>query len=174
MKNKNPILEVEKNPQSSTEERPLKIPEGDNEKPKIIKRYPLDKEVPVTIEYHFKERWKTEEFKIPKKYKKEYDLLKEVFPKLDLSKRYNNIHSNPLPSSFYRILQLKINEIAIGNPEKLYRCMYCGEDFSMVMRCEEGRFCSWSCYELWEKQEKAMEVDIIKDRYSEGEFRNKK
>lgn len=56
---------------------------------------------------------------------------------------------------------------------KKTKCKYCGEAVNIYMAMSEGRFCSWGCYELFEEQEKAREVDILKDRYSEGEIKSK-
>jgi len=127
--------------------------------PKIFKRFPLDKEVPVTIEYHFEERSRADNFKIPQKRKSNYDLLPETQERI---RPVDNFRKTCPTSSFYRILQLKIDDdIKINvTPKKLYRCMYCGGDFSIVMRCEEGRFCSWNCYELFIKEKKPKNNEL--------------
>lgn len=153
MKDINPIINESKD-NNKAGGSPLKIPEGSPspKRPKIFKRFPLDKEVPVTIEYHFEEKADAENFKMPKKYKDNYDLLPITQERI---RPVDSFRKTCPTTSFYRILQRKLNEITIGTskPEKLYRCMYCGGDFSIVMRTEEGnRFCSWNCYEFFEKK----------------------
>jgi len=58
------------------------------------------------------------------------------------------------------------------------QCKYCKQELLLSLKDGESIigevFCSPNCYELYEEEEKYKEVDIIKDRYSEGEFRTKK
>ncbi len=138
-----------------------KNPQEEAEKPRVIKRL-LYKDIPETIEYHFRRKETAEYFTIPKKHKAGYDLLDVV------QKQIGAV--NKSTESWYRVLQRRVAAIVKVPKVKFYRCMCCGGDFDMIMTTEYGRFCSWNCFEGWEEQEKAIEVDILKDRYSEGEI----
>jgi len=74
----------------------------------IVKRKPYFFKKTLIFEYHFKYREDAFAFKIPKKYKKEYYLLGEVFSHAStLEDKEHTIKPNSQIDYYYRIVQLK-------------------------------------------------------------------